>query len=174
MSYFDKFNDIFYSFDGVGLLTVKDITFNVRPLKAVIDNYTLFEEYTIQDGDSPHIVSERVYGTPDYHWTIMLINEMYHYLNDWPMSDSQLEEYVKSKYGEDHMYDIHQIYGREHWVNSNNIIIDPPTIGNSDAYSVSNYEYETQINDAKRKIRIIHPSLIGKFVTDLENALNGE
>jgi hypothetical protein len=74
---------------------VKDITRNVRFRKEVLENIALYDEYDIVDGETPEIVAEKVYGDPEYHWIIMLANQRFDYLNDWPLSDYDLQNAAK-------------------------------------------------------------------------------
>ena len=75
-----------------------DITANVRFRKDILDKITLFDYYIIKEGDTPEIVSEKLYDSPMYHWMIMLLNNVYDYRNDWPMTASALDKYIEKKY----------------------------------------------------------------------------
>lgn len=168
--YFKQFPDLYYEFefpDGRAMKIVKDITFNMRPLKAIIENVVYYSDYFIQDEDTPEIVAERLYGNPELHWVIMLVNEKYHYLNDWPVSDSKFSDYVEKKYGVGNSNAIHILYGRPHYVNENGKVVDAnyPL-----ATPVTNEEYERRLNDAKRNIKIVSPNLIDIFIRDLQEA----
>ena len=172
--YFENLPDLVYAFviDGkLVLKTMKDITANVRPLKRILEEVVFYEDYDIGGDDTPEIIAERLYGNPQLHWVLMLVNEKYNYIEDWPIPDWKLSEYVALKYGEGNEYDIHQIYGRDHYVSPTGRIVDStfPL-----ATSVTNLEYEQSINDKKRRIRIVHPNLVNIFVTNLNEAFSGE
>ena len=101
MSYFDKLPEIFYNFPIGGserMVIVRDITANVRIYKTVLDNITLYDEYDIVDGETPELVSNKLYGSPQYHWAIMIANQRYDYLNDWPLPYDRLVQYCIDKY----------------------------------------------------------------------------
>ncbi len=76
-----------------------DITANVRFRKDILDKVTLFDYYIIKEGETPEIVSEKLYDSPMYHWMIMLLNDMYDYRIDWPMTALALDKYIEKKYG---------------------------------------------------------------------------
>lgn len=100
--YFKDFPTFFYEFDINGeksLTAIKDITRNIRFRRDILANVTVYDEYDIQEGDTPEIISEKVYGSPQYHWVVMLMNENYDYINDFPLSELELEQYVHQKYG---------------------------------------------------------------------------
>ena len=99
--YFANFPKIVYDFDlsnGTDYRVITDITKNVRFRKNILENITLYDYYDIADGETPEIISEKVYGTPYYHWVIMLANQRYDYINDFPLSQLELDTYLTSKY----------------------------------------------------------------------------
>jgi hypothetical protein len=56
--------------------------------------------YSIKDGERPDQVSHKLYGSPDYHWTFFIINEL---LKDgvanWPKSYVEFESSLRKTYG---------------------------------------------------------------------------
>jgi hypothetical protein len=58
----------------------------------------LYDEYDIIDGETPEIISEKFYGTPEYHWVVMLANEKFDYLNDFPLPESVLQKHISDSY----------------------------------------------------------------------------
>lgn len=100
--YFKDVPQFLYDFNygnGVTKTTVvADITRNVRVRKEILDNVTIYDEYDIVDGETPEIISEKFYGTPEYHWIIMLANEKYDWLTDFPLKESELVKHIKTAY----------------------------------------------------------------------------
>lgn len=109
--YFSNFPKIYYDFpqdqSSTTLQILTDITSNVRFRKEVLDNITLYDEYDIVEGETPEIVAEKIYGNPELHWIIMLFNERYDYLKDFPLTNAELYEHCVATYGEDHLEDVH-------------------------------------------------------------------
>ena len=107
--YFKQFPKIFYDFPqdstSTTLQVLTDITTNVRVRKQVLENITIYDEYDIQEGETPEIIAEKVYGDPELHWVIMLVNQRYDYLKDFPMTEYELREYMTNKYED--IYHIH-------------------------------------------------------------------
>jgi len=119
--YFKKLPDILYPFNIDGknqFLLLKDISVNVRFVREVLSNISLYDEYDIIDGETPEIISEKFYGTPEYHWIIMLSNERYDYLTDFPIPYKYFNEYVANKYGEANVYAVH------HYENSDGYTVE--------------------------------------------------
>lgn len=99
--YFKEFPQFLYDFnygDRIKTSIVTDITRNVRFRKEVLSNITLFDEYDIIDGETPEIISEKFYGTPEYHWVVMLCNGKYDYRNDFPLPEPVLEKHIADVY----------------------------------------------------------------------------
>lgn len=158
--YFAKFPLIYYDFNiGNKLIMkpMKDITINVRLRNAILENITLFDEYDIQDGETPEIVAAKVYGNPEYHWVVMLCNQKFDYLEDFPKTTRVLEQYVADKYDSP--------YATRHWVNEQGMIVTQTTLG---ARPVTYYEYEDQLNESKRRIKLISPEMLLKVITQFK------
>lgn len=152
--YFKRFPVIYYpvTINGVQqYASLKDVTINVRFIKEFVSNITLYDFYDIVDGETPEIISEKFYGTPLYHWIIMLINERYDYLEDFPISYNQLRENAVENYGEENIYATHHYENSDGYVVSSNYPL---------AASVSNMDYEERRNESKRTIKIVDRSII--------------
>ena len=110
--YFSTFPQIYYDFknyagDDTFLQVLTDITSNVRIRKNVLENISLYDEYDIEDGDTPEMIAEKIYGNPEYHWIIMLANQRYDYRSDFPLTSNELHHHIVNTYGADRMYDVH-------------------------------------------------------------------
>lgn len=164
--YFAKFPNIYYPAVVNGVLQyniLKDITINVRFVKEFLTNITLYDYYDIVDGETPEIISEKLYGTPLFHWIVMLVNEKYDYLNDFPMTYTSLLAYTKDKYGVDNIYDTHHYENDAGYVVSSDYPLATP---------ISNMDYEETINESKRRIKIIDRSIIETVASDFVKLMN--
>lgn len=160
--YFNKIPEILYNFrvgDKEPIFIVKDITTNVRVVKEILENITLYDEYDIKDGETPEIISNKLYGSPLYHWAIMIVNEKYDYIADFPQTYDRLEQFCKDKYGADAIYDIH------HYEDSEGYIINSDTPG---AVSVSNIGYEETVNESKRRIKIVDKTILQQILNEFD------
>jgi hypothetical protein len=70
---------------------------------------TLFNKYQIPDGFRPDNVAEKLYGSPDYDWVVLISSGITNIRDEWPISDADLYQYVESKYG-------NELYGVHHYV----------------------------------------------------------
>ena len=101
--YFKNFDKIYYDFLIKGerkLSVITDITKNVRVRKELLSNITLYDVYDVKDGETPEIIAEKIYGNAKYHWIIMLANQNFDYLNDFPLAQYELEQHIKQKYND--------------------------------------------------------------------------
>jgi hypothetical protein len=115
--YFKDFPVFLYDFNyGNGVTktsVVKDITRNIRIKKEVLANVSLYDEYDIIDGETPEIIAEKFYGSPEYHWVIMLANEKLDYATDFPMQETVLQRHITEVYNpelrsNDWYWDVHE------------------------------------------------------------------
>lgn len=160
--YFDNFPTFIYPYKINGKTEyklVKDISQNVRVRKEILANVTLYDEYDIRDGETPEIIAEKVYGSPLYHWVIMLCNQKFNYVDDYPLTNYQLERYIDDKYGSA-KYDTH------HYINAAGYIVD-----STQGTSVSNYDYEMDLNESKRRIKLISPTLLNTILKNFKDLI---
>jgi Base plate wedge protein 53 len=141
----------------------------------------LYQSYTISEGETPHYVAGKFYGSQYYHWVVLIFNEIYDQQFDWPLDQVSLENLCKDRYGPITMYQT------RHFERDNNIIgeykeffpgttwVSPinPGVGDPTVYPVSFIEWESRLNDEKRKIKILRPELLSEFVKQYEASING-
>lgn len=164
--YFKQFPKFLYDFQYNGKTKtsiVVDITRNIRFRKEILANVALYDEYDIVDGETPEMIAEKVYGNPEYHWIIMLANDKFDYLADFPLEEVALVKYIVAKYGA-------QRYSVHHYETTSAGEFDFDTklhVVNSDhpgCYPVSNDEYERRLNESKRRIKLISPNIISAIL----------
>ena len=149
--YFSKFPPLLYSLDlGKTHTLITDFLRRVDFIKTFIENAAVYELYDIKDGETPDILADRLYGNSTYHWIIMLANDIVDPVLDWPMTQNELLKFCLQKYGETNIYLVH------HYEDSFGMVVNQ----SPEAYPVSNFQYESNLNEAKRQIKIIRKELI--------------
>ena len=100
MSFFSQFPKIKYDINADGIKTdVTDIFRYVDVKDGLINDIGTYTWYEILEGERPDVVSNRLYGTPDYYWTFFAINEsLKKGLNTWPKSYRQFEMMLEEDY----------------------------------------------------------------------------
>lgn len=96
--FFQRFPVVNYNFgDNEGAVLFNNLSVYIDLFDQLKDQISYYEKYTIQDGDRPDIVSQKLYGRPDYHWTFFLINDSLR-ASGWPLPERELRELVKKRY----------------------------------------------------------------------------
>ena len=75
-----------------------DITSAARILKGVTQEIQVFDEYSVKDFEPPEIVAELLWGQSEWHWIVLLLNDIFH-PSDWVLSSREFEEMIVTKYG---------------------------------------------------------------------------
>ena len=169
--YFVNFPLIPYDSVGNGQFKiVTNLLKRVAVRSKVKTNTALYDTYDVKEGESPEIIAHKLYDDPELHWVILLLNDITDRYHQWPKNQNQFLAYVNDKYSDvdaTHHYEISQVSG------DTTIKIDIGTV-NTDyptASIVTNYEYEEDLQDKKRKIKLIDPSYISAFVAEYEKLM---
>ena len=115
------------------------------------------------DGETPEILASKLYNDPELHWIILLLNDITDRYHQWPQNTNQFIAYINDKYSNvdaTHHYEISQVSGDT----TIKIDIGTDNTEHSGASVVTNYEYEEDLQDEKRKIRLLDPAYVGSFV----------
>ena len=98
--YFNYFPTTFYtnSNSSVTLETVTNIIARFSFEKALKENSSAFYPYDIQDGDTPEIIANKYYGSPEKHWIVLLFNDIVDPQFDWPMDQRTIIKFINDKY----------------------------------------------------------------------------
>ena len=127
--------------------------------------------YDVKEGESPEVVADKFYGDPEYHWVVLMVNDITDRYHDWPMSTPQFLQFVNEKYDNPnatHHYEITQSSG------STKVKIDIGT-DNTDypsATAITNFEFEQERQDTIRQIKLLDPAYLEQFVTEFEALIN--
>lgn len=99
--FFSKFPKKLYNFNFVANSTVAvtNILSRVRFNSKILNSVSAYTKYQLQDGDTPEIVSYKAYGDPEYHWAIILVNNLKDPYFDVPLPINALESTILKKYG---------------------------------------------------------------------------
>ena len=136
---------------------------------------SIFDTYDVRSGETPEMVSYEYYGDPEYHWIILLVNNITDRYHQWPMNNRQFHSHVSTRYDNvdaTHHYEIYQVSGDTTVkinIGPSNVDTDGETI--ADAVLVTNREYEEAKQDELRKIRLLDPTYVEQFVEDFENLI---
>ena len=164
--FFREFPLYEYDFAGKGqdAKLVTDILRRVAFNAKVKANALIFDKYNVKDGESPEIVADKYYGNPQYHWVVILLNDITSWY-DWPLETNAYSAYLIDKYGDNiedtHHHEISQTSGDT----TIQLEVSSDTAG---ATAVTNREYEDRLQDEKRQIRLIDKSYLSFFVEEFK------
>ena len=177
-NYFKNIPKIKYDIFGTEPNTYTDVTNITKRLRfkpKVIEDITEYYTYRVKDGERPDIISYQKYGTVGYAYLLMLINDIQDPLFDWPLSTQQFEQYIANKYGSVESAQTTTKYyyqtirsevertGTAERIPEVKYIVDSTTYDSLAVGSRSTqteYEWEEELNDEKRNIKIINSDFI--------------
>ena len=172
--YFNSFPVIVY--DSTGNQVFKAVTNLLRRVglrSNVRAKALLYDTYDVKEGETPEMIASKLYGDPELHWVIIMLNDVTDRYHQWPMSTPQFLEFINDKYDNPdwiHHYETTQTSG------DTKKKIEVFNEVDSDAYTgltpITNREYEENRQDELRKIRLLDPKYLGAFVSEFKLLMN--
>jgi hypothetical protein len=151
-----------------------DILRRVKLRTGIRTGSFLFDNYDVKDGERPEDIAFKLYGDAEYHWVVLMSNNITDRYYQWPLSQPQFQEHLADKYGAGNEDDVHHYEKTQdsgptssrdssHLVECNSDDGDPAII--------SNRQYEQRKQDEYRQIRLLDPRYIGAFVEEFETLI---
>lgn len=167
-------------------ILIKDYFRLLRIRKDIKRTDTLYVNYVIQDGERPDQISFKEYGEEQFYWIILQVNDIVDYNNQWPLSYNELDKFILKKYGgKEKSEEIHHYETREEYNSAGLLMLpggmivdenftseyqyDDTTRRVSYPVAVTNYQYESQLNNEKSQIQIIDKKYIWDIQRDSRN-----
>jgi len=184
-NYFRNIPKVKYDINGAEpnkYLNVTNIMKRISFKPSVIEDISDYYPYRVKDGERPDILSFQQYGTVAYAYLIMLINDINDPLFDWPLSAQQFEKHITNKYGSvssamnttKYYYQIIRAEvartGTSERIPAVKFIVDQTTyetLTEGDRTTQTAYEWEDELNDNKRDIKLIN----AEFIQDIDYAV---
>jgi|TARA_A100001015_G_scaffold199150_1_gene222294 hypothetical protein len=172
--YFSKFEKGFYDLKGDGNdKVVSDLMTRVKVRSKVIDEASLYDKYDVPSGERPEDTAFKHFGSAQYHWVVLLTNNITDAYYGWPMSEQAFETFIREKYTNPdgiHHYEITKSSGKTTASGPNDyshkIEVNSDATG---AQSVSNREFEQRLQDEKRSINLLNPSYLPTFLDEFND-----
>ena len=177
-NYFRNIPKVRYDINGAEpnkYLNVTNIMKRISFKPSVIEDISEYYPYRVKDGERPDILSFEKYGTVAYAYLIMLVNDIYDPLFDWPLSSQQFEKYLTNKYGSvsseiatvKYYYQIIRAEvartGTSERIPAVKFIVDQTAynaLSEDNRTTISEYDWEFELNDEKTEIQMINSGLI--------------
>mgnify|MGYP000864046288 CR=1 FL=1 len=176
--YFSYFKQGAYDIKNDGndkLLT--DLFTRIKIRDKAFNTAALYDKYDVPSGERPEDTAFKHFGHSQYHWVILLTNNITDRYYGWPLSFQEFEQFVNDKYDNAdaiHHYEKLQSSGRTTGQGpadySHLIECQSTDVG---AQAISNREYEDRIQDEIRQIKLLNPAYLQIFIEEFEK-LAGE
>ena len=169
--YFRKLEKGFYDLKGDGNpKIVTDLMVRVKVREKVINEMSLYDKYDVPSGERPEDTAFKHFGSAEYHWVVLMTNNITDAYYDWPMSEQNFETFLRDKYTNPdaiHHYETAQSSGKTkaNGPDDYSYLVEV----NSDAagaQSISNREYEQRLQDERRQIQLLNPSYLNTFLEE--------
>ena len=172
-------------------ITVKNIFKKNELSKDIIDDATVFTEYQIKGDDRPDNVAFDVYKDSNLDWLILLCNNIINIQTEWPLLQNDFDRFILDKYGSyEELHAVHH-YETKEIKDSNGVVIVPQGLNVASDYSVTywdttsrgyvaetdvpdpvtNYQYEMDIENGKRNIKILKEIYLGIVRDDMKELM---
>ena len=199
--YFSKVPDIEYvnrlPDSSIGdFIRVKNIFTGVSIREDILQDLTVFEKFQIVGDDRPDNVAFEFYEDSNLDWLVLKCNNIINVQSEWPLTQIDLDEYLLDKYGDyNTLYNGIHHYETKEIKNSKGVVIVPEGLQVSENYkvtyfdlalgqhrsslieekdiatSITNYDYEINIENEKRNIYLLKPGYTSLVEEDLEKEM---
>ena len=79
----------------------------------LFQNVTSFDKFTIIGDTRPDQVAERLYGDSGLDWVILISNNILNVREEWPIAQTDLNNYLLNKYSDDQLRSVHHYETKE-------------------------------------------------------------
>ena len=158
----------------------------------IFQDITFFTKYQIQGDDRPDNVASKVYNDSKLDWIVLQSNNIVNLQTEWPLSQNDFDRYCLEKYGDyNTLYNGVHHYETIELKNSRGVVILPAgktvpsdfsisfyddnleqVISASEVTTVTNYEYEDNIQTNKRSIFLLKQEYIPVVIDDVEDIMS--
>ena len=168
--YFSKFPLTVYDMKGdEKYKLLPDIMRRVKVRSGIAAGRFVFDNYDVKNGERPEDIAFKYYGDAEYHWVILLTNNITDRFYQWPLTQPQFDAFLTDKYGsgnEDaiHHYELAQTSGPTTSRDDSHMLeVNSDTDG---ATSISNRQYEERVQDKIRQIKLLDRKFLDAFVEE--------
>lgn len=187
--YFEDFPKVSYDIKKNGKIeNVTNIMLRYK-FNAVIKNFVSpYYDYTIEDGDRADIVAFNAYDDYTLDWLIYMVNDIIDPNFDWPLSQRTLQTYISEKYGsiatsQATIHEYRKILNQQSVLSDGTIVPKRTLVVDETTYntlsevnreSISKYQYETDLNDNKRQIKLVSEEFVPEILLEVREIFNDQ
>ena len=181
---------------NIDFVQTKNLFRRAKVREDLFDNFMQFDKYKIIGDERPDNVAQKVYDNDDLDWVVLMSNNIIDIKNEWPLTQSQLNEFINEKYTAQQLVSIHHYETLELRDNKNQLILPAGLVVDADfnmeylsggqvrstnslvdgrpVKAVTFFDYENDLNEQKRNINVLKPELLGVFIKDFERIMKYE
>ena len=157
----------------------------------IFANLSFFTKYQIEGDDRPDNVAYKVYSDSTVDWVVLLSNNYINIQSEWPLLQNDFDRYLLDKYGTYEKLNAVHHYETSEIKNVDGATITPAGLTVASDYSVTyydaatgqevekegtateitNYDYESKIEDAKRNIYLLKPMYLNVIKDDMRDIM---
>ena len=196
MTYFREVSDLLYQSQQTNrnssydYTRVKNLFRRAKIRDDFFKNATTFTKYKIIGEERPDQVAEKIYGSSEYDWVVLISNNILNTRTEWPLSDAEFSNYLERKYTEEELASAHH-YETTLVTDSKGKMIVPAgkivdsnfsvtyyddilgvSVTKNPVKLISIYEYEIQQNEKKRNIYILRPRFLQTAIDDMRRIMS--
>ena len=156
-------------------------------------NLNFFTKYQIEGDDRPDNVAYKIYDDPTLDWVVLLSNNIINIQSEWPMIQREFDRYLLDKYETyEKLNDVHHyetiecknlagavIVPKGLWVESDYSVtyydwyarVEITKSSSDIVVSITNYEYEDNLENEKRNIYLLKPAYLNVVKDDLKELM---
>lgn len=147
---------------------VTNIAVRINFIRQIKNNISLFDYIQVGEGETPESLAFLIYGDADLYWILLYINDIVDPYHEWPLSDERLTDYIIDNYGEENINAIHHYETTSESNLGAGVWVD---VGTDFSGIVTVFDYEQDLNEQKRKIKIVKPEFIAQIMSELKDEL---
>lgn len=199
MKYFNSFPKILSTDSAGNSMVMTNLLKKSSMIQSIMNNPMLYYEYDIQEGDTPEIIAHKYYNDVYRYWIVLLANQIVDPQWDWPMPAAKFDDYLKSKYNtetyrlkstlhhremietfiyKDSSQQVIKTYMNRNGYNNLQTGTKTLTVSDesfqviTDKRLVSIYQYEEELNESKRTIRLLNSSYVTEIETEFASLMS--
>ena len=168
--YFSKFPLRVYDVKGnKNYKLLPDILRRVKLRSSLASSRFVFDKYNVKEDENPEDIAFKYYGDAEYHWVVLMVNNITDRYYQWPMTQPDFAEFLTDKYGagnEDsiHHYELAQTSGKTTSSDSSHMLeVNSDT---ENATAITNREFEERVQNDIRQIRLLDQRYLDTFVEE--------
>jgi hypothetical protein len=179
----------FYNFKTINYFNkdARNIIEKASLLPEILSKMNGFYPYIVKDYERPDMIAFNEYGDEQLDWIIYFANNITDPFFDWPLSPEDFQRYMVKKYSKS-LYELQSQISHYKYIGITNeaqedidrkswfMSVDTHTYTNDTSgwIPVYVYDHETELNDAKRSIKVLNKAYVPQLKRELKKIFNNE